>query len=119
MPYSQEISNALNGNGPWGSLVVKILIFLVLISTLSFTLSTVPELYAEYSSFFTGIEYFCTILFTIEYMLRLYVSTNPFLHAIQPIFIIDLVSVLPSWLDLFIAGDNLPVFNSLFKYVWN
>lgn len=49
-------------------------------------------------------EWFFTILFTIEYLLRLYTVSKPLVYAKSRFGIIDLLAILPNYLSLFFPG---------------
>lgn len=60
-----HLAAALDGEGEWGCFMVKILIFLVGLSTLSFSLDSVDTLHAQHKELFLGIDLFCLLFFTI------------------------------------------------------
>lgn len=55
--------------------------------------------------FFVG-EWFFTILFTIEYLLRIYVVNRKFRYIFSFFGIIDLLSILPGFLSLLLPGTQ-------------
>lgn len=60
------------------------------------------------------IEWGFTILFTIEYLMRIYVSPKPLHYMRSPLGIVDLVSILPTYLDLLLPGAHyLMLFRTL------
>ena len=69
-------------------------------------LDSVDSLSQEYDQTFHVLEWFFTILFTIEYFFRLYCIRNPVRYAYSFFGIVDLVSILPSYLGLFIPGGQ-------------
>lgn len=86
----------------------------ILISTLVVMLDSVPSLHRQYGRLFLTIEWVFTILFTIEYILRLMTVQRPLLYAISFMGIIDIMAVIPSYLSFFIAGtQSLLVLRSL------
>lgn len=103
----------MDGKGVWGGFFVQTIVLLVIISTISFCIGTVEELYDDYNAVFSGIEYFTVIVFTVEYTLRLWVADNVCRYIFQPIAIIDLLSILPSWVDLILPGDVFPAMQFL------
>ena len=111
--HSSELALTLDGGGVWGPTFVKMIVFLVFLSTVSFALSTEDSWYERNSALFTGIEYFCVIIFTVEYVLRLWVSENVLAYVFHPIALVDLFSILPSWVDLVIPGDAFPALQFL------
>lgn len=59
-----------------------------------------------YRFFFAFAEWFFTILFTIEYILRLYVVRRKMAYALSFYGIIDLLSILPTFISVFIPGTQ-------------
>ncbi len=54
-----------------------------------------------------GIEWVFTIVFTIEYVARIYCSPNPRSYITSFYGVIDLLSIIPTYLSLFIPGVNI------------
>ncbi len=71
---------------------------LILISLLSFSLETLPNLPKEIINLLELVELFCVIIFSIEYILRLFVADKPFKYAFSFYGIIDLLAILPFYL---------------------
>ncbi len=67
-------------------------------------LDSLPALHARHQQLFMRLEWAFTILFTIEYLLRLYSVYKPMRYALSFFGIIDLLAILPSFLSLFVAG---------------
>ena len=107
MPRS-EIHEILNGKGRLGGLVVKVITLAVVLSTLTFSLSTVENVNYELGWLFDSVEFFAVVLFTVEYVLRVYTSPDPCGQILDFYSIVDLCSILPSWIDLLIPGDQFP-----------
>lgn len=82
------------------------LILSILTSVLVVMLDSVQSLSIKYDKPFHIIEWFFTILFTIEYLLRLYCTPQPKRYARSFFGLVDLVSILPSYLALFIPGGQ-------------
>lgn len=89
---------------PAGQWFDMALIVAVLISVSVVLMSTVGELDVKYGRAFYAIEWFFTILFTIEYGLRLYCVKSPARYARSFFGIVDLLSVLPTYLGLILTG---------------
>jgi voltage-gated potassium channel len=115
MPYTfkQIIARSLDGKGKYGDVTVKFIIALVIFSTASFALSTVESLADAHEAIFSLVEAISIGLFTVEYFLRCWVADDMFAYMMTPLALIDLCSVLPSWLDALIPGDQFPAFNFL------
>ncbi|MBW3533241.1 MULTISPECIES: ion transporter [Shewanella] len=69
-------------------------------------LDTVEIFHREYGQLISVLEWVFTIIFTIEYGLRLYCANHPVLYARSFYGLVDLLSVLPSYLALLIPGAN-------------
>ncbi|WP_372725534.1 ion transporter [Novipirellula sp.] len=86
------------------------LLVAILASILFVALETVPDFrepgYARLLDAFTTAEWFLTILFTIEYALRLLCSRHPLRYAFSFWGIIDLLSVVPSYLTFFVGSSS-------------
>ncbi|AFG38650.1 ion transporter [Spirochaeta africana] len=81
-----------------------ILIVVIALSVLTTMLESVAELRAQWGAVFAALEWGFTIVFSLEYLLRL-VATNRRLRFAGSFFgVIDLLAVLPTWLGLLFAG---------------
>ncbi|MDF0535471.1 ion transporter [Shewanella yunxiaonensis] len=83
------------------------LIVCIILSVALVFLDTVQPVHRQYGQIILGFEWFFTIVFTIEYGVRLYSSANPLKYAYSFYGLVDLLSVLPSYLALFVPGANL------------
>lgn len=81
-----------------------VLLIAILLSILTVMLESVVEIRVKYGATLFILEWVFTILFTIEYIARLWAVTKPMKYATSFLGIIDLVSILPAYLALFIAG---------------
>jgi voltage-gated potassium channel len=105
-----------DGN-PIGRVVNVFLITLIVANGLAFAAETVPSLYARYGPEFEAFNTFSVMVFTVEYVLRLWSSVEiPLLRrmphwrarlnfATGPMMIIDLLAILPWYLYLFVPLD--------------
>ncbi|GAB3176271.1 ion transporter [Telluribacter humicola] len=91
---------------PAGKTFDVALIISIVISVLSVMLESVPSLRAQYQPQFFAIDWFFTILFTIEYLLRIWTSKSTRNYALGVWGIIDLLSILPAFLGLFVSGTQ-------------
>jgi voltage-gated potassium channel len=89
-----------------GKLFDIALIYIILISVLAVLLDSVSVLSGRYSIYFLTIEWTLTIFFTIEYGLRIYCSPNRWRYIFSYYGIVDLLSIIPSYLSLFITGAS-------------
>ncbi len=86
---------------PLGKLFDIALLWLIGLSVLAVMLETVSSIGNRYREMFYIAEWVFTILFTLEYILRLWVSKRPSHYAKSFFGIVDLLSILPSYLLLF------------------
>ncbi|GAB4244210.1 MAG: ion transporter [Ekhidna sp.] len=91
---------------PAGKLFDVILLWAIVLSVVAVMLESVNEIKAEFAQFFFTLEWTLTILFTIEYVLRLSISAQPKKYAFSFLGIIDLLALLPSYLTLVISGGS-------------
>lgn len=91
---------------PAGKLFDIILLWAILLSVLIVMLESVSELKESFSDLFFIAEWSFTILFTIEYLLRLFISEKPGRYAFSFLGVIDLLATIPSYLALFISGGS-------------
>lgn len=83
------------------------LVCLILLSILVVVLDSVPEIGARYASVMTVLEWTFTLLFTLEYIARLVCIQRPARYASSFYGVIDLVSVLPTYLSLLLPGSQV------------
>ncbi|MEX2131389.1 MAG: ion transporter [Pseudohongiellaceae bacterium] len=88
-----------------GKLFDIVLICLILASVVAVTLDSISSIHLQYGSLLYRLEWFFTILFTLEYALRIYSSPHPRKYVFSFYGIIDLLSILPTYLALLIPGS--------------
>ncbi len=81
-----------------------ILLIAILASLLVIMLESVPTLQKHYRQWFVILEWAFTILFSIEYIIRLIIVKRPISYALSFYGIIDFVSVLPAYLAIILGG---------------
>jgi voltage-gated potassium channel len=91
---------------PTGKVFDVGLLILIILSVLTVMLESSEEWNAAYSDIFVVLEWIFTILFTIEYVLRLWVTIKPWKYALSFYGIIDLIAILPSFLSFFLVGTQ-------------
>lgn len=91
---------------PAGKAFDVVLLVLILLSVLVVSLESIQELTLKYLPVFRFLEWTFTILFTIEYLLRIYSTPRPLKYVSSFFGIIDLLSILPTYLSLFIFGSQ-------------
>ena len=87
-----------------GRLFDLILLWLIVLSILSVFMESVASFRAKYLYEIHVAEWIFTILFTIEYILRVYSSHKPLKYIFSFYGLVDLISFLPNYLTFFFAG---------------
>ena len=82
------------------------LLVLILISILSVMLESVPSYHDKYGDWFEIMEWTITILFSIEYIVRIWVLKKPIRYIFSFYGIIDFLSILPSFDGLYWTGTQ-------------
>ncbi|MFK8044810.1 MAG: ion transporter [Crocinitomicaceae bacterium] len=82
------------------------LLIAIIISILVVMLESVPSLSAKYHDTFYIIEWIFTGFFTLEYVARLVSIGRPAKYIFSFYGIIDLLSILPTYLGLFVTGSE-------------
>jgi voltage-gated potassium channel len=86
---------------PAGRLFDKCIVVAILVSVAVVVLDSVPALAARHRYAFDAAEWFFTALFTVEYLARLASVKRQLRYALSFFGIVDLLSVLPSYLAFF------------------
>ena len=89
---------------PAGKLFDVVLIYAILISVAAVVLDSVEALHLSYGRWFFYLEWMFTLLFTVEYFVRIYIAHRPFRYIFSFFGLIDLISVIPSYLALVVTG---------------
>jgi voltage-gated potassium channel len=100
-----------------GTWVDRALVTLIVINLVAVALESMPKYASSYATAFDWIEYVSLAVFTIEYVLRLWVAVEhgPYRHlshmrarikyATSTAGIIDLIAVLPFWFAMMLPSD--------------
>ncbi|MGB1842165.1 MAG: ion transporter, partial [Longimicrobiales bacterium] len=90
----------------WGRYFDAILIALILGSVGAVMLDSVSSLSSRYGTALLAVEWGVTVLFTLEYVVRLWCVKAPRAYAFSFFGIIDLLSILPTFLSVLIPGGQ-------------
>lgn len=91
---------------PAGRMFDVILIIMILFSVFAVMLDSISSLHHHYIGYIKIAEWFFTIIFTFEYLLRLYVVKSPLKYAISFFGIVDLIAIVPTYLSLIFVGSH-------------
>jgi voltage-gated potassium channel len=91
---------------PAGKAFDVALLWAILLSILLVMLESVKEIEQQYGLLFDVAEWAFTIIFTVEYVLRIVSSPKPKKYIFSFFGIIDFVAVIPTYLTYFIVGTH-------------
>lgn len=84
---------------------VTLLVFIVL-SVLVVMLESVESLGGKYPDLFYYLEWGITILFSLEYILRIWLTRKPMKYIFSFYGIVDFLAILPTYLSIFFTGTQ-------------
>ncbi len=87
-----------------GKLFDLVLIYMILISVAAVMLDSTEWGSQHIATTLYVVEWIFTVLFTIEYIVRIYCSPKPWAYVRSSLGVIDLVSILPTYFALFFSG---------------
>ena len=83
--------------------------FLIVLSVITFSIETLPNLSPQTKLILNSIEVFCVIVFTLEYLARIYVADNKPKFIFSFFGIIDFLAILPFYLSFGVDLRSLRV----------
>ena len=90
------------------------LLIAIFTSIIVVMLDSVESIHQQHGQLLKYVEWGYTILFTVEYILRLISIRQPTGYIFSPLGIIDLIALIPSYLSIFFIGaQSLLVFRAL------
>ena len=82
------------------------LIICILLSVVAVLLDSVAAIHAGYGDFFYAVEWGFTVLFTVEYIVRLWCIENTGRYARSFYGIVDLLGIIPTYLSLLVTDTQ-------------
>jgi voltage-gated potassium channel len=89
-----------------GKIFDLILLVAILLSVTAVFLDSIVKVSIQQEQFLYRVEWFFTALFTVEYLVRLYASPYPVRYARSFFGIVDLISIAPAYIALFLSGSQ-------------
>lgn len=89
-----------------GRLFDQLLIVTIIASVIAVMLDSVQEIHEQYGNLLYALEWGFTLVFTVEYLVRLWISDRPGRYAFSFYGVVDLLSVLPTYISLIAPGAN-------------
>ncbi|MBT3607125.1 MAG: ion transporter [Candidatus Marinimicrobia bacterium] len=90
-----------------GKLFDVVLIITIILSIITVLLDSVAEYSQRYETLFNNAEWIFTILFTIEYLLRIYCIRLPTSYIFSFFGIIDFLALIPTYLSMILPGAEV------------
>lgn len=88
--------------------IFDIILFVTIgFSVIIVMLNSENSLHIKYGDLFLTIEWIITILFTLEYIFRIYAVKKPLKYIFSFYGVIDLLSILPTYISLIITGTHM------------
>jgi voltage-gated potassium channel len=104
-PWRERLHEIIfESDTPAGKVFDVGLLILIVLSFVVISLDSVAALRAQYGETLRVIEWYFTIVFTIEYVLRLIAVRRPLRYARSFFGIVDLLSIIPTYLSIFVTG---------------
>jgi voltage-gated potassium channel len=92
-----------------------VLIISIIISVTAVMMSSVESFRQQHQQALYYFEWTFTILFTVEYLLRIISVRRPWLYIRSFFGLVDLLSILPTYLSLFLPGTNYMMIIRVFR----
>ncbi len=106
-PWQLKVQEVIYGTDTrTGRVFDIVLLIVILLSIVVVMLESIRMLNAEYSYTFWSIEWGVTILFTIEYFLRVVSLKKPLTYVFSFMGVVDLFSLLPTYVGIFVEGTE-------------
>lgn len=82
------------------------LLLAIILSVLAVMLESVKAIELEYGDYLTMVEWVFTIVFTVEYILRIYITGKPLKYIFSFFGMVDLLSLIPTYLSIVFVGSH-------------
>jgi voltage-gated potassium channel len=102
-------------DSPYGKFFDEILLAAILCSVVVVMLESVSSISRDYHDILYILEWTFTILFTVEYLLRLYSAPRRIRYARSFFGIIDLLAIIPTYLSLIFSGAQMLLVIRIFR----
>lgn len=107
LSFRQRVYQTVFEADTWqGKLFDVFLLILILASIITVMLESVAAIGVPYAKLFGRLEIFYTLIFTLEYFIRIYSVRKPLNYIFSFYGVIDLLSLLPGYLDIFFPDTH-------------
>ena len=114
-PWRERLHSVIfEADTPAGKAFDLVLMVAIVLSVIAVVLESVTEIRERYFVWLRVAEWTFTLLFTVEYVVRLAAVRKPLGYATSFFGVVDLLSIIPTYLSLFLPGaQSLIVIRSL------
>ena len=107
-PLREQLKTIIFGTDTLpGKLFDLVLIFTIIISIISVLIDSVEYYHQKYGNILKIAEWILTIIFTLEYSMRIYCIRRPLSYMYSFYGVIDLLAILPTYLSVLIPGAEV------------
>lgn len=106
-PWQKRLHEIIfEADTPGGKAFDLALLLSILLSVAAVVLESVQGIRAQYGTLLRATEWVFTILFTVEYILRLLCIGRPVRYALSFFGVVDLLALIPTYLSLVVVGSQ-------------
>ena len=87
-----------------GKLFDEALLIMIIFSILTVMLESIAEVRAKHGPLLSGLEWFFTLVFSIEYIVRIIISPDPRRYIFSFLGIVDFLAIIPTYIAITIPG---------------
>ena len=107
-PLREQLKTIIFGTDTLpGKLFALVLIFSIIISIITVLIDSVEVYHQKYGNILKIAEWILTIMFTLEYSMRIYCIRRPLSYMYSFYGVIDLLAILPTYLSVLIPGAEV------------
>ena len=107
-PLREQLKTIIFGTDTLpGKLFDLVLIFSIIISIITVLFDSVEDYHQNYGNILKIAEWILTIMFTLEYSMRIYCIRRPLSYMYSFYGVIDLLAILPTYLSVLIPGAEV------------
>ncbi|MEQ8474109.1 MAG: ion transporter [Marinoscillum sp.] len=91
---------------PAGKLFDVVLLMAILLSIIAVMLESVSAIRESYADLLIGLEWTLTALFSVEFLVRIFITRKPTKYVFSFLGMIDLIALLPTYISIFVSGGS-------------
>ena len=119
-PFREKVKVIIFGTDTKGGKIFDIvLIVTIVLSIITVLLDSVVEYSIKYGYYFYLLEWTFTILFSLEYFLRIYSIRKPKSYIFSFFGIIDFLAIIPTYISYFFPRSSSFLCDTSFKSIKN